>query len=89
MAKEKHAQLKLKYLEQKQRLEREMQEEMNWRLEIKRQKYVNKQLELKEEMKKAKEKRFSLELLQARQDWEELILERPVVEEVERGIFCP
>ena len=89
MAEEKHAQLKLNYLEQKQRLEIKMQEEMNRRQEKKKQENVNKQLELKEGMKKAEEKRFSLELLQARQDWEELILERPVIEEVERGIFCP
>ena len=54
-AKEELAKLKLKLLEQKQRLEREMQEEMNKQLEIMKQK----------RKKKAEEKRFSLEFLQA------------------------
>ena len=67
VAKEKIAKLKLKHLEQKQRLEREMQEEMN-----RQQEEMNKQIELmKEKMKKkAEEKRFRLELLQARQGLE-------------------
>ena len=53
MAEEKHAHLKLNYLEQKQRLEREMQEEMNRRQENRKQKNVNKQLELKKGMKES------------------------------------
>ena len=76
VAKEELAKLKLKHLEQKQRLEREMQEEMNKQLEFMK--------------KKAGEKTFSLELLQARQGLEEVSLERQVIEEeMERGGYLP
>ena len=80
VAKEKIAKLKLKHLEQKQRLEREMQEEMNKQIEL-----------MKEKMKKkAEEKRFRLELLQARQGLEEVSLKHQVIEEVEcRGYLLP
>ena len=71
-----------------------MQEEMNrQQKEMNRQQEeMNKQIELiKEKMKKkAKEKRFSLELLQARQGLEEVSLECQVIEkEVECGGYLP
>ena len=75
VAKEELAKLKLKHLEQKQRLEREMQEEMN-----RQQEKMNKQIELiKEKMKKAEEKKFCLELLQAHQGLEEVSLKHQVI----------